>query len=291
MKISRSHIPDYLYHYTNLDALESILEKGEWRLYDAKQQDDTFELIYAGNQALEFFYSKLKSDEFKNMSNHKNILIPMITLYINQYFAKIKDISVALHVLMIQVEKGNLYKEIYNELITREMKYFISSFCKRHDNNYLWGKYTSDYQGVAIKFPKNITPKEIGMKTVKYYKKDALEYYTKLLHTNLENQDNDVKKIFGNEIHSIVNDVLSIKQEQFQKEEEYRLIDYSDSKSRIIKTFIDSRNGKSYIKMKINKQYLRLSIKNIYYHPDIRQENKDRLESLSEKYKLKLNQA
>lgn len=104
-----------LYHFTNIDALNSILVNKELWLFSALEMNDVRDRQH-GNECV-----------LKAVKQGKSIL-----------FAEIREA---------------LSLKTINDINDEQLRfpYYLSSFC-REDNNYLWLEYGKDHTGIAIVF-------------------------------------------------------------------------------------------------------------------------------------------
>jgi hypothetical protein len=266
-----SFLPKYIYHYTSINTLKSILESGTWRLYDIGKQNDRFELFYSGNKLFKYYYDKLFSTQMKNTNDFNNEVIQFCVVALNKYFTNNEVINEKniLNQSIKNAENGTLAKQFNQNLENRELQFFISSFSFDSDNEHLWAEYGDKGKGVCIElnteFLKIHSNSEIGIKPVWYYNDKELIFQVENLIASYESKyyTNSNEK-FLSIVKAMIDLLLKAKQKIYKVENEIRLIDHFETKTSRISKHFDHNSDRYYTDLPIGRAKLLSHINCVY---------------------------
>lgn len=280
-------IPEYLYHYTKIDKLESIISSNNLRLYNAfTQKSDQNEIYFAGNRFLLHYYNSFK-ELLKKAKYETNDNIPIILLLTIAHHFSNHPIAKEIIFLFDQIGTDEFYGELSAYLKNNPVWFYIMCMSANPYNDYLWRCYANNYNGVIIKLPKNIIPSKVAIRKVSYFAKDDIDGILEAYHHfKRQNKGSDYKDKYIAEIKNATSLSISTKEYQYSIEEEFRLIMHDTGLSPNHFTCIDTKNH--YKILPINKMLIKDALKTIYYHPNISNESMQRLENIAKRNKLKI---
>lgn len=247
--------PKYLYHYTKLESALSILNSGQLRLYNVKQQSDPFEVIYAGETACDKIFSITKNRNSYYSDKQKSLLMALLILLpeifsIDKYKEFVKK-------LVNSFNEVNTYSQLYEISKNRIIKLFISCFANSFTNKYLWENYTNQYYGGVLKLKIDYLPNNIGIKKVIYGKENFIKNMLDIIFPFYKSSSINEMDFMKSILESITHICLSFKKEEYSLEEEYRLILEFDS-GRSVKPDIIVDGNREYVNLPLTKpQFLK----------------------------------
>ncbi len=241
-----------LYHYTNFDNALNILNSMNLRGYKINEQlKDRNELVFSGNK-------------------YHNIISKLIKLYLMKYHNFNKERLFYLNIMLFLLAKNkfadnseskdtlqlfdkmqsNKIIEVVNDIVDKDINYYINCFSYKHDNYVLFNEYYNVNSGVILEFNSKYIDNSISLiKKVKYYTENKVEDFIKFhLYNFIENKNglslNDAMLF----IREIWYNIITIKQESFSIENEIRIISQTDNnKYKNNRVFCDENRSYIYL--------------------------------------------
>ncbi|MEI6090864.1 MAG: DUF2971 domain-containing protein [bacterium] len=274
----------YLYHYTNFVSGMSILKSGSLRMFDAKQQSDPYEVIYAGNKIFEFFLDIISNQNNSYKKEQMKIFIGLLMFISVNYADETKQEKIQNSIKQITgIDVDNFFVQLNKDINSRIIRNFISSFTTSFNNKYLWDVYASNGAGIVIKIKSDCLQSLIGIKQVHYLLEEFIhhiiievtDYYTK--------SEIDKFELLGKLNKEITHVCLSTKQVKYSLENEIRLIEHYDcvTDEKIIEI---AQNDKEFVLLPLTKQKFIKIISSIYYTDQLQLDKLERLISFQKKH-------
>jgi hypothetical protein len=278
-------IHKYLYHYTKFENGFLILKHGNLRLYEARSQNDPFEIIYAGNVIFDFLMDIIENKQ-KQYDENTIMAILHVLLFISKYYADLNKFE-RINNIINQMEQDKYFVEFFNIIKKREIKFFITCFSNSMKNEYLWKNYASEGSGLVIKFKSDYLPENIGIKSVHYDNEELIKYTMGVIASYHTILTKDISELMKELTISFTHYCLTTKKEQFKNENEIRLIDNYDSAVQNQNIEFD-QNGREFILLPLKKSQFSKRIKAVYYTDRLPKEQANQLIALFNKKNIEI---